>query len=157
MLNDNLFTWSPKKQQEKNLIRWIEALLSGDYQQGQNMLYNPVTKCHCATGVAARVFGFNFLFGQFYFGFDADNFDNVLDKYNIPQNWFERTFGDNLFVGYVTHLNDSGKSFAEIAAILVTYLPSSERRTELSFIIADKLADERTARQNMEQPIAPAT
>lgn len=172
--DSSFLNWTPKKQQEKNLIRWIEALISGDYQQGFGRLYDSSINCYCATGVAADAVGrfkrtsqkylrLPFSLGLievsrdgFYFGFEANSLKELRSTFEVPFNWFFRTFG-LICSKTFQNMNDTGESFAEIAAILVTYLPSSERRTELSFIIADKLADKRTARRNMEQPTAPKT
>lgn len=35
---------------------WIEALESGQYQQGHGQLYNPDTQCYCALGVLCQIY-----------------------------------------------------------------------------------------------------
>lgn len=149
MNGNNLFAWDYKKQQNRNLVRWIKALLSGEYKQGRNRLYNPKTGCHCVNGVALREFGFNEVNGWFYFGYDATSWRNLFSRTIVPHRWVEQTFGKHTGIHALGYRNDAGRTFAELAGFLIEFLPESAEKTELQFQIADKLKSEAIARQNM--------
>lgn len=133
-----------RKQIEK-LTLWIEALLSGDYQQGRGRLYDPKTECHCVLGVACEVVGVPKFFGRYYFGFEADALDTFLAKDFVPPRWIRDTFGVGPF-GFAAK-NDQGWTFAELAAYLVSFLPNGEDKTELQSFINKVLKSEQRLRE----------
>lgn len=134
------------KRQETNLIRWIKALISGDYQQGWFHLHRHGR--YCATGVALKEFGFPVFFGRFYLGWDADCITKMRPIAVPPYHWFVRTFGlTKQQICSIHGKNDAGITFAGIAAYLIHFLPHSNEKVKLALQIADKLETERAERQ----------
>jgi hypothetical protein len=161
------------KRQETNLIRWIKALISGDYQQGRSYLFRKKgtgffeevrgdsfsqriwgvykTDRYCGTGVALKDFGFPVFFGRFYLGWDADCITKLWPTAEPPYHWFVRTFGlTQEQVCSIHGKNDAGITFAGIAAYLIHFLPHSNEKVKLALQIADKLETERAERQKTE-------
>jgi len=91
---------------------WLKALESGEYQQGQNNLYNRGK--YCCLGVAGCVVGVD---------------KKILSRHSLPayfddeiRNKFPkllRTSGDSSFALTLANKNDSGKyTFKEIAKFI---------------------------------------
>ena len=111
--------------QDKNLIRWIEALISGQYKQHKlavenKQLYNSRTKCHCALGVALEVMGVPRFGEWFLFGYIPGEWPAT--KLFAPQAWFAKQFGAGIPPWAISHMSDRGKTFAEIAEYLLDLL-----------------------------------
>lgn len=75
--------------------KWVAALRSGEYKQGQGDYYDSAMNAHCCLNVLALV---------------ANN--GVLPARRIS---IEKKAGDDGVLSTLTNMNDSGKSFAEIA------------------------------------------
>lgn len=124
-------------EQRANVIEWIEALESGDYAQGTGgmLLVSDIGPEHCCLGVASVVAGVPHdesvasSFASFYYGQEAAPRAGSWEalKYNthLPDGeWFQDRFGfsfnDQLAWSGETlyHMNDTGKSFADIAKAL---------------------------------------
>lgn len=113
--------------QDKNLIRWIDALISGKYKQlprsllwTTNQLYDPKSNCCCALGVAAKVMNVPQFREWFLFGLSQAS------KLYAPQQWFQQTFGTKIDQNIVSYMSDYEESFAEIAVWLAQYLPHTD-------------------------------
>lgn len=105
--------------------RWLQALESGDYEQGRNYMRRDVDgrRFYCCMGVACELFGYELLpGGNDEFGVsnddlgpDADNTDDVQSQY-LPDSinrQLDLTLREN---GTLASLNDTWEySFAEIA------------------------------------------
>lgn len=85
-----------------NRRKALEALRSGEYQQGTGVYYNSKTNCHCAMGVMGRAF---------------DSFDRgYLSGHVAEQLGEDRRLGPNKLFTEVTAWNDhDGLTFPEIA------------------------------------------
>lgn len=107
---------------------WVEALESGEYEQGFGWLRQTVNgkTCHCALGVlgdlAVKAGLAEWLEGvpgtAFLRAGDSEEFCSLPD--GLPDDWLPLE-GDDAKVGegvYVSGLNDNGTSFAQIAALL---------------------------------------
>lgn len=122
------------KRQQKNVLRWVKALMSGDYQQGKKQLFNYKTGCHDALGVMLEEFGFAKFGEHYFFGFDADRNSTLFSSKVVPEKWFARTFGTEIEPACVVNLNDlAGCSFNTIAYYyLLSFLPESVEKADLS-------------------------
>lgn len=93
---------------EEFKTKWIAALRSGEYKQGNESLYNPSNNTHCCLGVACRVAGEDPLMS------DEDGFIEGLEL--VP----EILHGDCGIPEKLAYMNDaihgeSHHSFDEIA------------------------------------------
>jgi hypothetical protein len=88
--------------------KWAEALRSGKYKQGQGELLTELNE-YCCLGVAAMVLGVDKgllrNLGTLY--------DRIL-KTEVPRP-IHGSCNDNIVVSKLTSMNDTGKSFSEIA------------------------------------------
>ena len=104
-----------------NSKKWVEALRSGQYQQGTGGLCG-IYNHHCCLGVACRIFqeevgGLQIKLNSRhkYFAFDIDS------AYlpNKVRSWLGLTNRDGDFKGgSLASLNDRGSSFKEIADVI---------------------------------------
>ncbi len=107
-----------------NAKKWVEALRSGEYRQGDSYLYNKDTDCYCCLGVACRVY-------EQETENELENSDTLLlpdfqrfstlKDYPEVQKWLGlRTPNGELDKGRdLTLLNDiQEKSFSEIADVI---------------------------------------
>lgn len=123
---------------EQNIAKWAEALINGEYEQGKNLLFNPDNKCYCVNGVAAVAVGGMSIVDE------AIHYGSRPCTVVLPNFWYDRTFGGRIpNQGFFAELNDSGFSFAEIAARLVSYLPDGKKKAELQTLIKAKLTAEK--------------
>lgn len=88
--------------------KWLEALRSGEYKQGVGTLYDKVTNAHCCIGVACYLHN----------GVNA-NLCGFLPQsgvsgYSALPDAISGGFSNDVTAQLIT-MNDSGKSFAEIA------------------------------------------
>lgn len=106
----------PKAMKEK----WLAALRSGKYKQGKGALYDPVTDGYCCLGVLEHVCD-----GKVEMYTSAVNLHNKAMAMPTKE-WYEANgitgLEDKQYDSYGTttewrlaHMNDSDKSFAEIA------------------------------------------
>lgn len=101
----------PKEFAEK----WIDALRSGEYKQGEAELYTPKTGTFCCLGVCARIGGNK---PSDISGFPYLTYARLL---NIPKELFGNS--TNKLVSKLTHMNDGAMgerkhTFPEIASWL---------------------------------------
>lgn len=115
----------PKRFKEK----WVKALRSGEYEQGQDELYNEKTNNFCCLGVAANICGISTkrlnyvpLLSNWYFSEDEILKENKnLPKVLIGSN--EKEDDDySAIVEKLVNFNDNGKSFNWIASYIERYL-----------------------------------
>lgn len=102
--------------------RWLKALLSDKFKQGQKRL-RPTRDTHCCLGVLARVEGVPFrkaskLSGHYSIrGDDKERASGVLPK------WFLAKVGlSDKQQMKLASLNDQGKNFPTIAAYISRYV-----------------------------------
>lgn len=93
--------------------KWIAALRSGEYQQGAGLLFNEDERAYCCLGVLCAVSGL---------AINADDDCVVGDEGRDDGCYFtiEAMVGD---YKPLARLNDSGKSFAEIADYIEANIP----------------------------------
>ena len=99
------------EQQAKNRREWVEALRSGDYQQGQGALLTGDR--FCCLGVACEISGLAEWNGHYYLGQDCALPDEVMDWLGLRDYMGEWMNGDTLAAR-----NDTGKTFREIADLI---------------------------------------
>lgn len=113
--------------QIKNTLDWIEAMLSGRYKHGTNLLYNTKTQCHCGIGVAAEVMGVErfetenaglYLFNEEVTG----NYLPTKRYTSVPETWFQRTFGLPRQQQVYSHINDMSKNYLQVVALLLEHV-----------------------------------
>lgn len=96
-------------------VKWLAALRSGEYKQGKSQLYNRAQDTYCCLGVACRI--------------------SAPDKEIPMSGYILQVFADyenvpSIIVGAssksivstLTYMNDSGKTFEEIADWIETNL-----------------------------------
>lgn len=103
--------------QRETVIKWIEALRSGQYKQNKHYLeYNG---CNCCIGVLARITNVTPV--------ETDheepkifNFGGEIASETPPDTWFTQVTGfDELFMSeLMTHNDNDGLSFESIADII---------------------------------------
>jgi len=114
-------TWTPEQQAEHRKL-WVEALRSGKYQQAVDDLRDR-TGAMCCLGVACEISGLGRWDGCSYVT-EGDRHRGVLNPDSDMTNWLGLRSGAGAFGPSETgreslaHLNDSGKTFAEIADII---------------------------------------
>lgn len=107
-----------------NAAAWVAALRSGEYKQGKSLLHNSKTHAMCCLGVACELYiqagnaltksdGGGALRGAVAYDHDA----------HVPPPRVLEWVGINSRVGgfglnSLAEMNDSGKSFAEIADVI---------------------------------------
>ena len=111
--------------QEQNTLKWVEAMLSGNYKHGKRVLINLSTGCHCALGVAVVTQGLPYEGGRVTFpnGFKAISV--------VSPSWFDQTFGLPRDQAVYSALNDHSKNYLGVCALLLNALPESIRRNKL--------------------------
>ena len=122
-----------RKEQEENRQKWVEALRSGDYKQGQKRLRIMDDNTFCCLGVACDISELNkwnvFGYGQQLFSYGQQLFGHGITM--LPSevsNWLGLTSheGELFFIDeegvltmtYLTNLNDSDYTFEQIADII---------------------------------------
>lgn len=92
--------------------KWIKALRSGKFKQGNDYLFEKVTDSYCCLGVACKITmpGANINHTPFI---DAIRVANKL--YNKIPKLLRGNAKENKFVAEVSGMNDNGISFNEIA------------------------------------------
>lgn len=94
--------------------KWIKALRSGEYEQGVNRLKRDGK--FCCLGVLCDISGMAEWEGNAYMGNESILPYELAEKMGITP-WGDLAFG--LTFGLtLTHLNDSGRSFGDIADII---------------------------------------
>jgi hypothetical protein len=93
--------------------KWLEALRSGKYKQGKNVLYDAETNCFCCLGVAGDLceipkeklieVGCKILSAKEFRG------------YKIPLALSERDYTQDELQRELAEMNDNGKTFLQIA------------------------------------------
>lgn len=166
--------------QAENLTLWIEALLSGEYEQGGLLLYDAVENTYSAQGIAARLFGFPHVGNTFYWGSCGDKYPVWKSKrptlwnrfavaflgaspnkmsmalvasseYHLPTQWVAITFGiDELVLQAVGHRAQRNWTFIQVAEYLVAFLPNTDDKAKLQQRIRDELKAEAELRQEAQ-------
>lgn len=115
--------------QSDNIERWIRALLSGEYTQEKFTLYTS-DKNVCALGLAVKLFH-----------------PQHKDSYWPGNQWFRDTFGGRINPARIGDFNDRGWTFADLAAYLISYLPSNSTKYELQTQVKKALSRQAAVRQ----------
>jgi len=123
-------------QQDRNLMRWIGALVSGKYKQTTGKLHDFSTNCYCANGVAADEFGFPHFGPYFFFGHLGNAWNESFSKLSLPIVWFRDIFGCHVQQHIVADMNDLGYSFEELAVYLTSCLSENAVTDEFKVSIA---------------------
>ena len=92
-----------------NQLKWVEALESGEYKQATGVLFDG--DGYCCLGVACHIAGASIQAprdGNLSRYLGVRDFLGLSDDVGSFENW----------TGSLTSLNDAGKSFAEIAALI---------------------------------------
>jgi len=97
------------------LAKWLVALRSGDYLQGQGLLYNKETNGFCCLGVAGAICGNSLekMDGQEMFRIeDAEVPKSVVPNKKFPQELKYQTIhdDDNEFIVTLACMNDGNES-----------------------------------------------
>lgn len=103
----------PKRFKEK----WLKALRSGEYKQGETFLFNNLENSYCCLGIAGSICGLknkSLSCGSLY------TEEGGFSKYQIKK--IEKVLPeiligdfDNYIVARLANMNDSGRSFKQIA------------------------------------------
>jgi hypothetical protein len=98
---------------------WLTALRSGKYKQAKTVLYNKNTKGYCCLGVACAIkYSLNYLKAEEsrYAGvIEKSEYNLRFDLKKIPEQLKGGDQIKNDLVITLTDMNDSGKTFDEIA------------------------------------------
>lgn len=96
--------------------KWIAALRSGEYKQGQTCLYSPDANSYCCLGVAGVLCGVatNQMAYKSQFGTYMPHEDDLIAP---PLGMPGLLSHDDLYdtAHHLARMNDNGKSFSEIA------------------------------------------
>jgi len=96
-----------------SMEEWVEALRSGKFRQGQNVLYEPKTDTYCCLGVLCRLDNWDISPCGNGAGDDCPDYNSELYAS------LREELGHS-FVSEVIKMNDEGRSFAEIADYIET-------------------------------------
>ena len=104
-------------QQRELIIKWIEALRSGEYKQGKNNLY--CDNAYCCLGVAGKLVNINLSEDEYnYFSIQkVYGLFNHSGQYGIKKEW------DWYQQPALSSDNDNGVSFNEIADLIESNPP----------------------------------
>ncbi len=111
----------PKEFKEK----WIAALRSGKYEQGQDVLFNEESNTYCCLGVACHIIGIKKSTISHKCLLNLDNLSRkVLHKLPEAIIGSDNSNSDeyNEIVSKLVTYNDKGKSFKWIASYISRYL-----------------------------------
>lgn len=145
--------------QQAHVVRWIEALLSGQYKQGCGLLYDPEMDCYCVNGVLAKVAGFPFDVEReaFVFGKYADIGDILTGHhYNdafLPTKWFKEFTGLPFPPERLQPMNDASATFVALAAYLISYLPDGSEKARLQHTVLQRAGWESSLRADLDRHI----
>lgn len=92
--------------------QWIGALRSRKYKQGKSCLYNSSTKQYCCLGVLSSLLKIEDIDKIVYLSYHLSNKDNVQNKI---KNFLNSPCNSIDVEEFLATMNDSGKSFEEIA------------------------------------------
>jgi len=108
-------------EQKDNIISWVSALRSGEYEQTTGQMRRDGG--FCCLGIASEIKGINYRDDDTYFGYMFPTCS--LPKGYLPTaDWFMETYGfdvnkefdiESLAENRLFQLNDNGWSFAKIA------------------------------------------
>lgn len=95
--------------------KWIKALRSGEYKQGENQLHNQFDNTYCCLGVACRIMHPRKELNSGVISSALSNLKGVKVP-EILKGEFDSTYDDyNPLVEKLVNMNDGGKSFKVIA------------------------------------------
>jgi len=96
---------------KKLMEKWVKALRSGKYKQGDGRLYDEKTNTYCCLGVLCEIEGIKYSkTNEYYQGKSlVDESGRLPKKYKVKSGFFM----DNL-----AQLNDHGLTFKQIAKII---------------------------------------
>lgn len=111
----------------ENAKKLVAALRSGEYRQGQSVLHNNLDDSFCCLGVACDIYmkenGGRWLYNEDYYN-GLEYLNQWKHLPNLVQKWlgFATPTGDYYqdddYLSSLVELNDSGKSFDEIADVI---------------------------------------
>lgn len=116
--------WSPEEQREHRKL-WVEALRSGKYEQGTDDLRLD-GGAMCCLGVACEISGLGHWDNGGRYVTETDRHTGELNPDSDMTDWLGLASGAGSFGQFdehdrresLAHLNDTGKSFSEIADII---------------------------------------
>lgn len=126
------------KVNKENMKKWIDALRSGKYEQGKRFLHSPSSKegemKHCCLGVLEIVSGASKMNIEWQLEYKVTLPSVSAVSWVLPENLVKniRVHGEDGVYTLVSHLNDKGASFSQIACYLeAEFLPeeSNEKRS----------------------------
>lgn len=101
---------------------WLKALRSGEYQQGRSHLYNKEENTWCCLGVLCHVIGVEAdALNQRGMPYELDTQPKLPKATELSTDFGIRLPGNKW--EELSHLNDTGKSFKEIADLISKYVP----------------------------------
>lgn len=116
-------------EQETHVLDWVEAMLSGKYQHGREVLFNPTTKCYCALGVAAVLMGARIdERGMVWWDIDGTQMGH---RGRIPEKLFSQHFGLNRPPAMYAKLSDMSTNYLAVVALLLNAVPVTTRQQRL--------------------------
>jgi len=108
-----------KKLPKRFKDKWLKALRSGEYTQGDSLLYNDNNQ-YCCLGVGAVICGVPKIEILNFSYIGEGDFNSLIKQYKIPK----QIVGNdrNEIVRKLSSFNDKGLSFKWIAAYIERYL-----------------------------------
>lgn len=100
--------------------KWIEALRSGDYNQGNGMLFRPDNNTFCCLGVACNVME--------YKRSEMEHFLMPLSIGLNPKHGLYNFLSNERMCDMLADFNDTGSTFKEIAEYLEGYVAFVKER-----------------------------
>jgi hypothetical protein len=118
--------------QALNTLKWVEALLSGQYKHGKDFMFNPSTETHTSLGVAMEAFGLpiepgtpgNRFSGWKHFG------------------WYHETFGGGRSPFVIEALDSRAKSYLPVASMLLDSVPKQSANIRQRIVALDIMLQE---------------
>lgn len=116
----------------ENAKKWVAALRSGEFKQGKYVLHQVDTDSYCCLGVGCKVAMANGV--QLETGtIQIDGkYEGVATRFDCEHTFLPKSVKDWLgltssvgcsHAGYLTELNDSGKTFSKIADLIESEPP----------------------------------
>lgn len=133
--------------QQNNVLSWVEALLSGNYNHGRHLLYNPTNGRYSAAGVALEIAGYEYDENKAFMlpiDFPAGDTDvKGLFLTSVPQKWFAQEFGLPHSAGLYQTINDVSKDYLPVVALLLNAVPNTSRRAYLHKVFMEQTGRQR--------------
>lgn len=119
------------EQQALNTLKWVDALLSGQFKHGKDFMFNPSTETHTALGVAMEAFGLPI---------EPGTPSNRLGGWP-HMGWYHKTFGgSNKSPFMMQSINDHSTNYYAVASLLLDAVPSHSATVRRQYVeLKDKL------------------